>query len=123
MVKQATLRLSNEADLSAFKQFKETYCDGDTNSQVLIKLLDIGTRYYLGTNLDTTSEKVGTKTDNLVPNLDTILVKVDTMIDTKVDTKLEPLMKFDQNAYEQIKKIYQRLSDLEATVFQNQPEI
>ena len=104
--KQASLRLSSEADLQAFKTFKETHCSGMTNSQVLNQLLDLGTSHYLGTSLGT----------NIVTNLGSKVVTTE-MLDTRLVTELEPMQKFDEQCYENFKKLQERFNKLEAFVY------
>lgn len=52
--KQATLRLSSEEDLVAFKILKDEMFAGMTNSQALLKMIDIVRSTQVGTNEDTT---------------------------------------------------------------------
>lgn len=145
--KQAVLKLSNEADLLAFKQFKETYCVGKSNSEVLSELLTLGTQFYqtknVGTHLGTHLENVGTQQQDVgtqvVPHLGTQVELTDLQnkinsLEITYDNNFIELAEFKIKAFEQILKLSKRVSklepvepdyypDLEASVFQNVPEI
>jgi len=62
VTKQGSIKLSSEFDADAFKVFKTTHFNDKSNSQVLMWLLDLGTKY-----LENPVPNLGTKYLDSVP--------------------------------------------------------
>lgn len=70
VTKQGSIKLSSELDAEAFKSFKSTHFSDKSNSQVLMWLLDLGTKYLENENL---VPKSGTKYLDSVPKSENIV--------------------------------------------------
>lgn len=114
--KQTTmLRLSNKATLDALQAAKINISaelgKKLTNDDLIMYLLSTNV-----SNLTKSNVSIDTVDTSKIDTVDTVDTFVDYISRTEYESDMKQIQDFDKNVYEQIKKIYSRLSKLETPV-------